>query len=631
MTTVPLSGQLADLIQTVKWPKMRKDDRELFKQRWQLHGHELLNHWQQLYSNANLALHDLIQVLVNGFAQRSRSLKALDAARLAEPDWFRRNDRVGMAMYVDLYAGDFQGLIAKIPQLQQQGINYLHLMPLYLSPEGNSDGGYAVSDYRQVDKNLGSNKDLAQLAQALRTAGISLVLDFVFNHTADEHAWAKAARQGQAPYNGYYYFFDEQAEVDAYNQTCREIFPSVRRGSFTYLSDVNKWVWTTFNSFQWDLNYRNPHVFTAITDEMLYLANIGCEALRLDALAFIWKEKGTLCESLPQAHTLIRAFNACLQIVAPAVVFKSEAIVHPDEVVKYIDKQESQLSYNPLLMALMWESLATRETKLLTASLKKSFAISEACSWVNYIRCHDDIGWTFDDEISASLGINGYDHRRFLNNFYTGQFAGSFAKGVPFQANPTTGDCRVCGSLASLAGLECALENKDQEALRLAQGRIYLLNSLIMSIGGIPLLFQGDEVAALNDYRYLNDEFKQEDSRWVNRPDLASGLPLSLAQQEIATKLSDLIKLRKSLPVLGNASTMILETYRPSLFAFVRARSSGDKLLVIANFSEQAVSVPSSIGDCVGGRVLTDQLSGEKIGGDEFTFMAYQVRWLTLQ
>lgn len=539
-----------------------------------------------------------------------------------------------MAVYVDLFAGDLSKLKEKIPYFVQLGVNYVHLMPLYLAPEGNSDGGYAVSDYRKVDPKLGTEKQLKSLANAFNEAGIALVLDFVFNHTSDEHLWAQKARSGDEQYQEFYYFFDDKRDVDDYNATCREIFPSVRRGSFTWLEDVEKWVWTTFNSFQWDLNYSNPAVFNAITDEMLFLANLGCDGLRLDALAFIWKEKGTQCESLPKAHTLIQAFNLCLQITAPAVLFKSEAIVHPDEVAQYIDKEECQLSYNPLMMALMWESLATRETKLLTASLKKSFAISPDCSWVNYIRCHDDIGWTFDDAVANQVGIKGHDHRQFLNQFYTGQFAGSFANGVPFQANPETGDCRVCGSLASLCGLEAAMQSGHQQDIELAVKRVRLLNSVNLSIGGVPLIYQGDELGLFNDYQYLNDPHKMDDTRWVNRPaisekDVAIAHDQSDPRGRIHQQLTDMIRLRQFLPVLGVAETEILETYRPHLFAYVRKSANGDRLLVIANFSEHRQTIPTSICDVLGSREVEDILNGErKPYHQNIMFDAYDIKWL---
>lgn len=582
---------------------------------------------------------ELTQLLINGYKNRSTALKKHDLARINEPDWYLKENMLGMACYVDLFAGDLPKLQKRIPYLKELGITYLHLMPLYLSPEGDSDGGYAVSDYRIVDPALGNVKDLKNLADALSDAGISLVLDFVFNHTSDEHPWAEKAKAGEAEFQDYYYMFSDRTLPDAYEQNLREIFPQVRRGNFTWNEQTQKWVWTTFNSFQWDLNYANPAVFNAIVDEMLFLANLGCEALRLDALAFIWKEMGTNCENQSKAHSLIKAFNSCLRITAPSVVFKSEAIVHPDEVVKYIAPEECQLSYNPLLMALLWNSLATRKTKLLTQSMRKSFAINPDCAWVNYVRCHDDIGWTFDDNVAWQLGINGYDHRHFLNQFYTGRFDGSFAKGVAFQENPSTGDCRVCGSLASLAGLELAMESGNQIEVDHAIGRILLLHSVILSIGGIPLLYSGDELGLLNDYSYEQDPSKQHDGRWVHRialtdKDIASKNQSSVINR-IAMGLEHMIKVRQSQPLFGHVETQILETNNQHIFAYTRHAQNIDEekddiLLALVNFSEHTQTVDGRILDMFGSETVADLLSENTIdcNGPSLIMTPYKVLWL---
>ena len=629
---------LTKVLASIELPEMPEQERENFLSRLDTYFPTLFVQLHQLYGERYdffQHLQKLVKVLANGFVARKPRWKAQDNDRLANPDWYQSEKMLGMAVYVDLFAGDLKRLKKKIPYLKSLGVNYLHLMPLYKAPEGDSDGGYAVSDYRQVDPRLGTEKDLVALAESLGDNGISLVLDFVFNHTSDEHQWAQQARAYHPEFEEFYYFFTEKDEVDDYNRTCREIFPSVRRGSFTYLEPEQKWVWTTFNSFQWDLNYSNPAVFNAITDEMLFLANIGCDGLRLDALAFIWKQKGTPCESLPEAHTLIRCFNACLRIVAPSVLFKSEAIVHPDEVAEYISVQECQLSYNPLMMALMWESLATRQPQLLTNSLKKSFSIDEQCSWVNYIRCHDDIGWTFDDVVAAQMGIDGYQHRKFLNQFYTGQFEGSFASGIPFQANPETGDCRVCGSLASLAGLEKAISGNDQTQIEHAIKRVRLLNSIALSIGGIPLIYQGDELGLLNDHSYLNDEFKRDDSRWVNRPEITDSA-LQLAEQKgsyqhrIMSQLRQMIELRQQNPVFGKSRTTILETYRPHLFAYSRQHESGEQLVALCNFSEWEQQIPISVCDIMDSRKVKDLLTGRQLSGDEIALSAYDVLWLVV-
>jgi amylosucrase len=529
---------------------------------------------------------------------RPADLKALDAAREDDNRWFQSQQMLGGVCYVDLFAGNLAGIRAKLPYFRELGLTYLHLMPLFKAPMPENDGGYAVSSYREVNPTLGTMAELSALAGELRGQGISLVVDFVFNHTSDEHDWARRALAGEPEYQDYYLMFPDRTIPDAYEKTLREIFPEVRHGSFTYRPDVDpghRWVWTTFNSYQWDLNYANPAVFRAMLEEMLALANAGIEVLRFDAVAFIWKQMGTSCENLPEAHLLIQAFNALARIAAPALLFKSEAIVHPDEVAKYISPGECQLSYNPLLMALLWESLATREVKLLQHSMRERFAIDPACAWVNYVRCHDDIGWTFSDEDAAMLGINGYDHRQFLNAFFTGRFEGTFARGLPFQENPRTGDCRISGTGASLAGLEKALNDETGTEVELALRRILLMHGVILTIGGIPLLYLGDEIGQLNDYSYYDDPAKAADSRWVHRPfmkwDTADrrGDPTTIEGQ-LYQRLRRLIGLRQQCAALADGEMEVIETGSDHVFGFVRSQG-GERVAVLTNFTEQPQSI----------------------------------------
>jgi amylosucrase len=516
-------------------------------------------------------------------------------------------------------------------------------MPLFDAPKGDSDGGYAVSDYRTVDDRLGTMGELKALAADLRAAGISLVLDFIFNHTSDEHRWAKAALAGDPDHREYYFIFPDRTMPDAYERTLREIFPDKHPGAFTYRAEIGMWVWTTFNVFQWDLNYRNPVVFREMAGEMLYLANAGAEVLRLDALAFTWKELGTVCESLPKAHTLVQAFNALLRIAAPSLLFKSEAIVHPDEVAKYISEDECRLSYNPLLMALLWNSLATREVRMLQRSMSYRFHIAPECAWINYVRVHDDIGWTFDDGDAAALGISGYDHRRFLNAFYTGRFQSSFARGLPFQENPRTGDARISGTLASLAGLESALRSANTAEVELAVRRICLVHAVIFSIGGIPLIYLGDEVGTTNDYSYVNDPAKADDSRWVHRPltdwqKMERRHDTTTIEGRIYRALCHLITVRKATPAFGGNQMAVINPGNDHVFAYVRtaltpagSHSGAQRVLVAANFTENTQPVAANELRLYGlDYHFRDLISGKDIvlGEEPLVLEPYQVLWL---
>jgi glycosidase len=419
----------------------------------------------------------------------------------------------------------------------------------------------------------------------------------------------------------------------------REIFPEQAPGSFSYRPEIGRWVWTTFNIFQWDLNYRNPEVFNAMLGEMLFLANVGVEILRLDAVAFIWKEMGTVCENLPQAHQLIQAFNTLVRLVAPGMVLKSEAIVHPDEVAIYFGEGEKAgfecpISYNPTLMALLWETLATREVRLLHDAMSRRFQHPENCAWVNYVRCHDDIGWSFADEDARVLNINGFDHRQFLNAFYTGQFPGSFGRGLLFNYNPVTRDGRISGTCASLAGLEFAVKSGERHEIDLAVRRIVLLHSVILSIGGIPLIYMGDELATLNDYRYESDPGKAQDNRWAHRPSMDwekaahRDDPLTLEGQ-VYQSLRQMIQIRQTNPVFAGGDTTFIESGNPHVFSYYRWRD-GQGFLALCSFSEQEQRVDLAKYRVYGLKLhmldmLTDQ---EVLLNGQFTLAPYQFLWL---
>jgi amylosucrase len=570
---------------------------KIFSTRLQKHFPNLFKLYFEIYHEQYdffFHLEDLLVSLASAWFARPADLRELDNAREKNPLWFQSNQMLGGVCYADLFANDLKGVKSKIPYFKELGITYLHLMPLFKAPESENDGGYAVSSYREVHPPLGTMKQLASLARELRQAGISLVVDLVFNHTSDEHIWAERAKAGDEDFMDFYRIFPTREMPDRYEQNLREIFPEEHSGAFTFFPTLFKeggWVWTTFHSYQWDLNYNNPAVFNRMVEEMLFLANQGVEVLRLDAVAFIWKKLGTGCENLPEAHALIQAFNAAAKIASPALIFKSEAIVHPDEVVKYISPNECQLSYNPLIMALLWDSLATRKTNLLSQALGTRFKIHPETTWVNYVRVHDDIGWTFSDEDAALLGVNGNDHRRFLNEFYRGRFNGSFARGLPFQENPFTGDCRISGTCASLAGLEKALHEEGANEVEFAIRRILLIHGVILTVGGIPLIYLGDEVGTLNDYTYRDDPAHERDSRWVHRPradwkKYTNRNDPNSIEGRVYQGLQRLIALRKEYDAFSSNELEIIPTGNEHVLGFMRTHT-GKRAVIFANFSEE--------------------------------------------
>ena len=466
------------------------------------------------------SLHEMVTACVGCRAQQ---LFVRDLAREANPGWFQGPDQVGYVCYTDLFAGTLPGVVERVDYLAELGVTYLHLMPLLRPRKGANDGGYAVVSYDEVDPRLGTMDDLASLAHQLHERTMNLCIDLVVNHTAAEHPWAMQARAGNPEFRDFYLFYPDRGLPDVFEATLLEVFPTFAPGNFTWLADRKEWVWSTFHDFQWDLNWANPKVFQAMFAEMLHLAEQGVDMLRLDAAPFMWKREGTTCQNLPEVHTLLTTLRALMSVAAPATSFKAEAIVAPEELTPYLGagepaRHECDLAYNNQLMVMLWSSLATGDAQLMTNALGRMGAIPAHAAWVNYLRCHDDIGWAITPVDAASVGWNQFTHRDFLLSFYSGEFAGSFATGAMFQFNPETHDGRTSGSAASLCGIERALAEGDMVQLDLACVRLELLYAVVYAYGGIPLLYMGDELGMCNDISYLDDPAKVDDNRWMHRP-----------------------------------------------------------------------------------------------------------------
>lgn len=554
-----------------------------------------------LYPAAAGALLATLDALLEQHAvRRPANLRARDVLREAEPDWFQQPDMVGYVMYGDRFADTLRGVGGHLDYLGELGVRYVHLMPLLRAREGESDGGYAVAAYDEVEPRLGTMADLAGLADALHDREMNLCIDLVVNHTAEEHPWAQAARAGDPRYRDFYFFFPDREMPDRYERTLREVFPTFAPGSFTWLDDAQRWVWTTFNEFQWDLNWSNPAVFAAMVEVMLHLSNQGVDVLRLDAVPFMWKREGTDCENLPEVHTLLCTLRALMAIASPATIFKAEAIVAPEELTAYVgagspERHECELAYHNQLMVLLWSSLATGEAKLMTTSLRRLPSIPSRASWVTYVRCHDDIGWAITDENAAAVGWDGWAHRDFLVDFYRGEFPLSFARGDVFQFNPETGDGRTSGSAASLCGIERALEAEDPVHLDIACRRLELVYAVAYSFGGVPLLYMGDELGVRNDASYLDDPALADDNRWMHRPRMdwsvaaRRQVPGTL-EARLFEMMAGLAGDRASVAALHGAARLeVLQPTDSHLFAFARHHPDRGRFTMVANFGNLTV------------------------------------------
>lgn len=546
----------------------------------------------------------LVEALAQQYIKRPAALKKMDLAREKDHNWFLSQHWVGMALYSDGFAGDLKGLQTKLHYLQELGINMVHIMPVLDCPSGKSDGGYAVRDFRKVDARIGTIKDISTLSANLKKRGVLLTLDVVVNHTSYEHEWARLARQGDKMFQDYYYVFDDREMPDMFEESMPEIFPETSPGNFTWDKDMGKWVMTVFHDYQWDLNYRNPAVFIEMVDIILFWANMGADILRLDAVAFLWKKIGSTCQNEREAHLLLQLMKDCCQVTAPGVLFIAEAIVAPVEITKYfgedaINAKECEIAYNATFMALLWDALATKHTKLLNIAISNLPDKLERATWLNYVRCHDDIGLGFSD---TDIHLAGYDpnaHRRFLVDYFTGKFDTSPARGKPFGQNAKNGDARISGSLASLVGLESALEEENPDAIEVAIKKILMLHSLILSFGGMPLFYYGDEIGTLNNYDYLEDESKSNDSRWLQRP-TTDWSKAELRNQpgtveyRIFNNLKKLVALRKEIPAFADYNNReLLDVENPHLFVFLRfdPQNSKAKIMVMANFDDHPQSM----------------------------------------
>ena len=607
------------------------DESAVFRTRFARHESELKQLYFKLYHNDEQAWSFFVDMLRRMWAARKDELRALDAARESDPAWYKGHELVGMLMYVNAFAKTLGGVREKLDYIQDCGVNYLHLMPLLESPEGRSDGGYAVSDFRKVQPELGTMEDLSALADECHRRGISVCLDFVMNHTSEDHEWARRARAGERAMQERYFFYDDWSIPKEFEKSVPQVFPTTAPGNFSWCEEAGKVVMTTFYPYQWDLNYANPAVFNDMTENMLYLCNRGVDIIRLDAVPYIWKELGTNCRNLPQVHELVRLMRMVCEIVCPGALLLGEVVMEPSKVVPYfgtVEKPECHLLYNVTTMASTWHTVATKDVRLLRHQLGQVFALPKEYGFLNYLRCHDDIGWGLDYAFLKQFGMEEVAHKKYLNDYLTGKWQGSPARGELYNDDPRLGDARLCGTTASLCGVESARYEKDESKLDWALRLDLALHAYMFTLSGIPVLYSGDEIAQENDYGYHNDPLKAADSRYLHRGDMnwqAAALRRDPTTPEgrVFTGIRKMEELRAKHRVFdGAADVWILDTRDDSVLGIGRY-CRGEKLLALFNFAERErrVSV-SELGD------FRDLFSGEAVDKFDLTIPAGGFLWL---
>lgn len=586
-----------------------------FARRLQERQDELAWLYMELYDRRDM-LEELLGRMGEAYRRREQSLRRLDARREQDPQWFRSGKMLGMTMYTDLFAGDLPGLERRLDYLTEQGITYLHLMPLLKMPHPDNDGGYAVEDFDQVDPALGTNEDLRRLTAAMRRRGMSLCLDFVVNHTADTHPWALRARAGEQEYIDRYICFDTPDIPREMEKTIPDVFPATAPGSFIYQEEMKKYVCSSFHPYQWDLNYRNPAVFNDMVCSMLHLANLGVEVLRIDAVPYLWKEAGTTCRNLPKVHTIMRMIRLIIETVCPAVILKGEVVMAPRELAPYFgtqEKPECHLLYNASTMAAQWSALASADVRQLKRQLDDIHSLPANCCFVNYLRCHDDIGWGLNEAFGRTIGIDPVAHKKYLYEFFEGSFPGSFARGERYNYDPVTQDARSCGTTASLCGIEKGLYEGDEAQVALGIQRDLMMHAAMMSMAGFPMLSSGDEIGQLNGYDYHDDPDRREDSRNLHRTrfnwdNAEKRRERGTVQQRIWEGLRQLERLRRREPCFGpHARVTTWNTASRQVLALVR-RTEEETLVCLFNFSGQRQTIHM---DALEG-TFTDLVTGEE-------------------
>jgi len=599
--------------------------------------------FKTLYPNSKEKdLYDIIETINTAYVNRKDSLKEIDKKRELIKDWHLDQKWVATMLYVDLYAGNIKKMEKHLPYLKELGINYVHLMPLLEPMEGQADGGYAVKNFRKVNTKFGDNDDLIALIDKMHAEDQIIAIDFVMNHTAREHEWAQSILKGENRFKDYYYLYPDRSIPDQYEKNLPEVFPDFAPGNFTYQKEIGKWVWTTFNEYQWDLNYSEPKVFNAMLGEMLFLANLGVDVLRLDAVPFLWKKMGTNCQNQEEAIMLLVAYKYLINLVAPGVLFKSEAIVAPNDIIRYLgaggyEGKACEIGYNATLMNHLWHAIACENTMLLRTTLSKLPKIPNSSTWINYIRCHDDIGWGISDQNAADVGQNGHETRLFCSAFYTGVWKDSFAQGYSFQIDKSNGESRISGSTAALIGIQKSyIENKKEELVH-AIDRFKLLHGVIFFMRGIPLVYAGDEIGHLNNFDYLKDNEKREDNRWLHRP--VMDWDKALLRKEVGTVenvlfniIANLSRRRKEIQCLhGNADETIIPLKSNTLFC-VEKTLKEENLLLVANFSiDYQRIIKMELPEKWHGNYFLDVISSLSIiyQGDTLIIPPYCIFWLT--
>lgn len=617
-----------------KMVKNVNNTEKIFAQRMEKHQDELRWLYMELYGNDAMYA-ELCEQMYDYYLKRSTELKKRDIKKEKNPDWFKEKEMLGMMLYIDNFAGNLKGVEKKLAYLKECNVNCLHLMPFLDTPKGKSDGGYAVADFRKVRPDLGTMKDLARLTEKCHENGMNVCMDFVMNHTSEEHEWAKRARAGEGEYMSRYFFYDNGDIPARYEETVPQVFPTTAPGNFTWLPEIGHYVLTTFYPYQWDLNYRNPRVFNEMMYNFLFLANQGMDIIRIDAVPYIWKELGTSCRNLKEVHTIVRMMRMIAEIVCPSVILLGEVVMEPEKVVPYfgtVEKPECHMLYNVTTMATTWNSIATRDIRLLKKQMDIVSRLPKQYTFLNYLRCHDDIGWGLDFDTLKQWGMEEPSHKRYLNDYFTGKVADSISRGELYNDDPVTQDARFCGTTASMCGIEAAGFEGNAEKMQTAIQEDLMLHAYMLTQSGIPMLYSGDELGQVNDYSYKDDAEKASDSRYLHRGAFLWELAdkrkdLSTVQGQLFQMLNRLEQIRRQENVFSQeAEVYTYDVHNDSILGILR-EYKGERFIALFNFSESEQTAwmqeEGIFRNLVNGEIV--EVKDPVLKGYDFVWMKYKV------
>ncbi len=484
-------------------------------------------------------------------------------------DWYK--DAVVYSLYADLFNHDFTGITQKLDYLHELGVNCLWLLPVLDSPM--RDAGFDISDYYSIRAELagteGADKQAvfsSFLAEA-HSRGIRVIFDIAMNHTSDEHHWFLEARKSKDnPYRNYYIWSKDETLYDK----ARIIFKGIEKSNWEPCGD--EFYYHRFFNFQPDLNYKNPLVLMAMCRSLLFWQNIGVDGFRVDAIPYIWKEEGTECENLPQAHMVVKFFRALLDYIKPGSLLLAEACQQPAKVVEYMGNgDECHAAYHFPLMPRIFKSIAQQSGTPIEETLSKAFTpeLPASGQWFTFLRCHD--------ELSLELVYVTEEERRYIHQQYCLKPEWDFRLGEGISA-------------------------RLSELMQRDERRILLAFSIILTLPGTPVIYYGDEFGKLNDEGYYNEMIHltgKDDTRFLVRgkidwDKLSQNLedPGSFSSQ-IFNKLKLMLHVRNQHKTFGRGSIEFITlpgALNGNLLSFIRTFGT-DKWLIIHNMTDKAIKI----------------------------------------